>query len=194
MQDNMYTRALRSAVEIEGDTMALAQRLRVPQNTLLLWMSGRSQMPVRAFHAVLDYLMGQEANGGNYGLVCTPTQYAPDRFTLELGALTARCAHCGSAEFKRATPDEPVRLTSRLLCIGCGSETFHGQLVAQLADDAIQQSRALAVRTKRAVQRSRELQRQSEETIQKTKSKLRGDSDGSSSGNSSSCSTLEAKN
>src|SRR5438067_10828025 len=149
----MYTRALRSAAEIEGDAMALAQRLRVPQNTLSLWMSGRSQMPVRAFRAVLDYLMMQEAKGGNYGLVCTPTQYAQDRLTVELGPLSAHCVNCDGAEFKLATPDGPVRLTSRLRWVGCGTETLHGKLVAQLADDAVQQSRAMTVRTKRAVQK-----------------------------------------
>ena len=178
MQDNMYTRALRSAAEVEGDMMALAQRLHVPQNTLSLWMSGRSQMPVRAFRAVLEYLMAHEAKGGSYGLVCTPTQYAPDKLTLELGALSAHCTSCDCTDFRLATPDEPLRLTSRLLCVGCGAETLHGKLIAQLADDMVQQSRAMTVRAKRTVQHSRQLQLQSEQTIQKTISRLRGDADG----------------
>ena len=178
MQDNMYTRALRSAAEVEGDTLALAERLHVPQNTLSLWMSGRSQMPVRAFRAVLEYLMAHEAKGGSYGLVCTPTQYAPDKLTLELGALNAHCTSCDCKDFKLATPDEPLRLTSRLLCVGCGSETLHGNLIAQLADDMVQHSRAMTVRTKRTVLQSRKLQMQSEVTIQKTISRLRGDADG----------------
>ena len=71
-----------------------------------------------------------------------------------------------------------MRLTSRLLCVGCGTETLHGKLIAQLADDMVQQSRAMTVRTKRTVQHSRQLQLKSEETIQKTISRLRGDAEG----------------
>ena len=169
MQDNMYTRALKSAAEIEGDTMALAERLRVPQNTLLLWMNGRSQMPVRAFRAVLDYLMAEEAKGGNYGFVCLPTQYAADKISLELGRLTARCLNCNGSGFNLPAPGEPLRLTSRLLCGGCGSDTLYGKLVAQLADDAVQQSRAMTIRTKRLVQ---------QHTIEKPRTGLRGDGEG----------------
>lgn len=168
MQDNMYTRALRSAAEIAGDAPALAERLRVPQNTLSLWMSGRSQMPVRAFQAVLDYLMGHEATGASYSAVCTPTQFAADRFTLAVAALIARCAMCDGTEFKPTAADEPMRLTSRVACVGCGSETLYGKLIAQLADDAVQQSRAMSVRTRRLVQHSRERRSHSEETIHKT--------------------------
>ena len=56
MADTIHTRALARAAETEGSTQALAGVLHVPENTLLRWMSGRAQMPLRAFLRLVEVL------------------------------------------------------------------------------------------------------------------------------------------
>jgi len=61
--ENVYTKVLRQAAAIEASTQALATVLRVPENTLLRWMSGRAQMPLRAFLKALDLVAAHEVAG-----------------------------------------------------------------------------------------------------------------------------------
>src|SRR2546428_13721342 len=66
--DTIHTRALARAAEAEGSTQALAGVLHVPENTLMRWMSGRAQMPLRAFLRLVELLSQHEKkNGGGTG-------------------------------------------------------------------------------------------------------------------------------
>jgi hypothetical protein len=51
MHDRMIPLLLRQAAEAEGSTQALASRLNAPEPTLLRWMDGRAQTPLRALLA-----------------------------------------------------------------------------------------------------------------------------------------------
>jgi hypothetical protein len=136
--DNIYTRLLARAIDIEGSSQSLAARLRVPEATLIRWRSGRALMPVRAFQMLLSYVAEVEARGINDEL---PSQSqagdATERLTFPIGKLFARCARCDGIEFRRATPGAPLKMTSTLLCCSCGEEVIHGNLLARLGDDVI---------------------------------------------------------
>jgi hypothetical protein len=117
MADTLYTQALARAAEIQGSTQALASLLRVPENTLLRWMSGRAQMPLQAFLKLLEVLAQYERSGGQATL--EDTNGEPLSFSL--GELAARC-----------------------------ERTTRGDLIAQVARETIQKSRAmLAARARR---------------------------------------------
>ena len=163
MQDRTVTLILRQAAEAEGSTQALASRLHAPEATLLRWMDGRAQTPLRAFLAVLEFLMELERKDA---APASPAAAAagPDKLVFPLGALFARCDRCDGTEFRLAEPGG-LRLTSRLACCTCGLEVIHGNLLARLAKDAVHQSRAVAVRTQRAVERTRAV-------IERSKTKL----------------------
>ena len=146
MADNMYTRALARAAEVQGSTQALASLLRVPENTLLRWMSGRAQMPLQAFLKLLEVLAQYEKTGGQATL--EETNGEPLKFNM--GEMVARCARCDCTEFVLAEPAPQVKYTSIVACRTCGERTTRGDLIAQVAKDTIQQSRAmLAARKKR---------------------------------------------
>lgn len=156
MQDKIVTLILRQAAEAEGSTQALASRLNAPEATLLRWMSGRAQTPLRAFLAVLEFLMQLERKDGErLPMPAAADERHPDKLVFPLGPLLARCVRCDSNEFRLAKPGS-LRLTSPLVCTACGAEVVHGNLLAQLAMDAVHHSRALAARTRRAVDSSRE--------------------------------------
>lgn len=152
MHDKVVPLILQQAARAEGSTQALASRLNAPEPTLLRWMDGRAQTPLRAFLAVLDFLMALERKSPPVQAGLPAAQ--PDRLAFPLGPLLARCARCDGNEFRLLEPGM-LRLTSRLGCTACGEEVLHGHLLAQLARDAVQQSRAVAARTRRAVKQTR---------------------------------------
>jgi hypothetical protein len=147
---DIYTQTLARAAEAQGSTQALASLLHVPEGTLLRWMSGRAQMPLQAFLRLIGLLSEYERKGGGY-----PGSEAAargDRLAFRMGKLVARCARCDGSEFVPAEPSQPVKLTSALECCACGERVVHGDLIAQLATDAVNQSRAYtAARTRRQV-------------------------------------------
>lgn len=121
---DIYTQTLARAAEAQGSTQALASLPHVPESTLLRWMSGRALMPVQAFLELI-----RAAAGG-------------EKLSLRMGKLVAHCARCDGSEFLPADPARPVTLTSELQCAACGERVIHGNLIAQLAQDAVNQSRA----------------------------------------------------
>lgn len=157
MHDKIITLILRRAADAEGSTQALASRLNAPEPTLLRWMDGRAQTPLRAFLAVLEFLMQLErkaANGAADAAAPAADGAQPDKLVFPLGPLLARCARCDGTEFRLVNAGT-LRLTSPLACTGCGASVIHGNLLAQLAKDAVHQSRAVAARTRRAAEHTR---------------------------------------
>lgn len=151
MQDKIVTLILQQAAQAEGSTQALASRLNAPEATLLRWMSGRAQTPLRAFLVVLEYLMelerkDEEGPAASDAVV----ERQADKLVFPLGPLLARCVCCDGNEFRLAGPGS-LRLTSPLACTTCGAEIVHGKLLAQLATDAVHHSRAASARTRRAL-------------------------------------------
>lgn len=145
---NIYTQTLARAAEAQGSTQALASLLHVPESTLLRWMAGRAQMPLQAFLKLISVLIHYEKTGGGYASAGQPA--SGDKLVFWMGKLEARCGRCDGSEFIPAAPAQPVKLTSELVCCACGESVIHGNLITQLAKDAVNQSRALtAARAKR---------------------------------------------
>lgn len=147
----LVTRVLAEAARIEGSTQALATRLKAPESTLQRWIDGHAQAPLRAFLAALDYVMEKELGHP------APAGVSGDemrQLVFRLGPLAARCARCDCEEFAARGPGT-LRLTSVLLCRSCGQAVVHGNLLAQLAKDAVHHSRAATGCTRRAVDASR---------------------------------------
>lgn len=168
MQEKIITDVLREAVRIEGSSQALASRLHAPETTLSRWVSGRAQTPLRAFLAVLELVMQEEAR--------TPPPAQPAALNgqphvFRLGPLEARCVRCDGTQF--AHPHgEALRLTSRLTCVACGEAVVHGNLLAQLARDAVHQSRASMARVERAVTASRESSARAQRRLTEVQARL----------------------
>jgi hypothetical protein len=147
MAETIYTKALVRAAEAHGSTQGLASFLHVPENTLLRWMAGRAQMPLQAFVKVIELLARQES--------LEPQEQAPagraaEKLQFNMGDLQARCARCDGTVFVTATPGAQLRYTSALLCASCGERVVHGELICQLARDAVHHSRAVtAARARR---------------------------------------------
>jgi hypothetical protein len=57
----------------------------------------------------------------------------------------AHCARCDGVEFVQADPGLPMRYINELICCTCGEQVVHGDLIAQLAKEAVQHSRAMTV-------------------------------------------------
>jgi hypothetical protein len=154
MGDSIFTRALAEAVAAEGSSAALAQRLRVPQNTFSRWMSGRAQTPVKAFRKVIDLLAEHERAHGTPEDARLEPAAAPERLHFAIGEILARCRGCDGTQFALSVPGTRLMYTSELSCVSCGTRVIRGDLVAQLAEDAVLQSRATsAAREKRLEQR-----------------------------------------
>ena len=158
---DIYTQTLARAVEAQGTTQALASLLHVPEGTLLRWMSGRAKMPLRAFLALISVLAQYEKTGGGYPR--SENNRTDQNLVFRMGQLLARCGRCDGTEFVAANPAQPVKLTSELVCCACGHEVIHGNLIAELAKDAVHQSRASSAAVKKRQARVRE-----------TNTKLRG--------------------
>ena len=104
-------------------------------------------MPLQAFLKLMDVLTQHEKNGAD-----TTIQECPDGepLTLRMGQHLARCASCGGTEFLPTRGDGRVRFTSELACRACGEQVVCGNLISQLAKDAVRQSRTVtAARQKR---------------------------------------------
>lgn len=141
MADTLYTRALVRAAEIQGSTQALASILRVPENTLLRWMAGRAQMPLQAFLKTVEMIAADERKQ-------TPVPHAAaaaEKLRFKIGELEAHCERCDGHEFVQTDPSMPLRYINELACRGCGHRVSHGNLIAQLAKDAVYHSKALTV-------------------------------------------------
>lgn len=148
MAQTIYTQALGKAAEMHGSTQALASFLRVPENTLLRWMSGRAQMPLQAFLKLIEALAQHERSGAINTVLQETAKGEP--LTFKMAELVAHCARCDGTEFLAVSPDTGVRFTSTLACRACGERIVHGNLIAQLAKDAVYQSRAMtAARSRR---------------------------------------------
>lgn len=138
MADTLYTRALIRAAEIHGSTQALASLLRVPENTLLRWMAGRAQMPVAAFLKVIELVSEDERKQ-----VPEPQSVAAgQKLQFKSSTVEARCVRCDGVEFVQADPSLPLRYTTALVCCNCGERVVHGDLISQLAKDAVYYSKA----------------------------------------------------
>ena len=142
MAQTIYTKTLARAAEIHGSTQSLASFLRVPENTLLRWMSGRAQMPLQAFLKLIETI-AQHEHAGSSAVRGEKIDGQP--LTFKMGQLLARCRRCDGAEFALADPEAELKLTSRLACRACGEHVVHGNLISELAKDAVQQSRTVTV-------------------------------------------------
>lgn len=171
MQDKIVTGLLHQAAKAEGSTQALATRLRAPEATLLRWMDGRAQTPLRAFLAVLEFLMELERRTAATGMAPREGSQA-GKLVFPLGPLVARCARCDGTEFRQVTPGE-LRLTSPLSCAACGEQVIHGALLAQLAKDAVHHSRAVAVRMQRAVNHTRAIVERGKQRVERNRDGVR---------------------
>lgn len=175
MQDKTVTLILHQAAKAEGSTQALATRLHAPEATLLRWMDGRAQAPLRAFLAVLEFLMQlerKEARAAIAADAAPPGSAAADKLVFPLGPLFARCARCDGTEFRLITPGA-LRLTSTLSCTSCEEHVIHGNLLAQLARDAVHHSRAVAVRTRRAAGRTRSIVERGKRRLEDSERRVR---------------------
>jgi hypothetical protein len=141
MADTIFTRALSQAMAMHGSTQALAYALRVPEATLLRWVAGRAQMPLAAFHHVVDELMAHEAKAeqpaGANGV--HPVQF-------NIGEVVARCPRCHGAEFSADVAPDALTMRSVLCCRSCGHGISQGELLRELATSAIRDSRSAASR------------------------------------------------
>jgi hypothetical protein len=148
----IYTETLAKAAEIHGSTQALASFLRVPEATLLRWMSGRAQMPLQAFLKLIEALSHSERSGAARTADSVQQEVVPqtEPLTFRIGNQLARCARCDSTQFKPAAAGSPLRMTSELACVSCGERVVRGNLIAQFAKDTMLHSRTLtAQRTRR---------------------------------------------
>lgn len=146
MADTIFTRALRQAAAFQASTQALAYALRVPEATLLRWMSGRAQMPVRAFHELVRLLCEHEARNAHAGRSAACLEPA----SFNLGPVQARCPGCGATQFLAAAPAPELRMTSRLRCASCNQEAMQGDLLRALATAYAVPSRTAQQRLERA--------------------------------------------
>jgi len=142
--DNLYTKVLRQAVELDGSPSAIASRLRVPEGTLMRWISGRAQMPLLAFLEAMQYVAEREPETPAEG------QAIDEKLSFQLGPMSARCEACDGTEFRRADQSKGLRYASTLVCRACGTEVKHGHLVVQLAKEVSQLARTRLVRLKRS--------------------------------------------
>ena len=130
MAENVYTRLLKQLVAIEGSSQAVASVLRVPEGTLIGWMNGRAQMPLRALLKAMDLVAKHELEDPS------------ERLTFDVGPARARCAGCGASEFRRRDATAPFTYRSVLACAICGHEVTHADLVVQVAKEAAKKVRS----------------------------------------------------
>ena len=141
MAETLYTRALVRAAEIQGSTQSLASLLRVPENTLLRWMAGRAQMPLQAFLKTIELIAADERKHTPVPL----TDATTEKLRFKIGDLEAHCTRCDGHEFVQADPTMPLRYINEIICCACGARDTHGNVISQLAKDAVYHSKALTV-------------------------------------------------
>ena len=145
MTDNIYSRTLARGIDALGGSQALATELHVPESTLLRWASGRAHMPLRAFLKLVELLTKHE----NAGRDTNSQPVDAKELTFRIGQLAARCSRCDGTEFLPVDPSATRRYTSALRCKACGQEAIHGDLVVQLAHEAVGRAPAASVRRAR---------------------------------------------
>ena len=101
-------------------------------------MSGRAQMPVRAFVCALTRLNAHEASGR-----VAPIAHAGQPLSFEIGRHSARCVRCDGTQFMPSEPNAPLRFVAKLVCIACGETALHGDLIVRAVQDAAQHGRAM---------------------------------------------------
>jgi hypothetical protein len=143
MATTPFTEALARAAQLHESTQALANELRVPEKTLLRWMSGRAHIPVRALHHLISLLVAHEQRTGPVAEDGLAT-----RVTISLGEVLVRCPRCGAVDFN--APGSQLRMTSVLVCASCQAPATHAELLAVLASSFMSHGRARASRPKRA--------------------------------------------
>jgi hypothetical protein len=136
----IYTDTLARAAELHGSTQSLANFLHVPEATLLRWMSGRAQMPLRAFVKLIEVVAQSETARPSDPVLQENPQAEP--LTFRIGSLLARCARCDRTEFVAAGSKSQTRFTAKLACRACGEQVIHSDLISRLAKDAVRQPRA----------------------------------------------------
>jgi len=139
MSQTIFSTALGEAARYEGSTKALADKLHVPENTLGRWMSGKAEMPLRAFYKLLDLIAQHErkpqASSGSLDIA------SAGMLSFKIAHALAQCPQCGESEFARADPAQPLKLASRLRCVSCGAEVIHRALITQFAEQVSFHSR-----------------------------------------------------
>jgi hypothetical protein len=154
VKENVITAVLREAARIDGSTQGLASRLHAPESTLLLWMEGRAQVPLRALLNSIYVIVEWELQTDEPHAGFAAETGAHDKLSVSMGQLAARCSRCDGTEFRAVGPGE-LRLTSRLACIACGEEVLHGTLITRLAKELIQHSRSMVARARRRAKEAR---------------------------------------
>ncbi|HEX4926560.1 MAG TPA: hypothetical protein VFV74_01025 [Burkholderiales bacterium] len=61
--------------------------------------------------------------------------------------IAARCRKCGGTDFH--PPQGPLRLTSQLVCAGCGEPAVYRELLEQIGEEAIRRANEAIERLKR---------------------------------------------
>ena|SRR5690348_3122016 len=145
MADTIFTRALAQASAAQESSQGLAHQLRVPESTLLRWMSGRAQMPLQAFLRVIELLVEHEKKMAPQP--SAPVVALPAELSFNVGEVLAACARCSGTRFLREAPAEPLGMTSLLACASCGERVGHGELLARLAAQAMRQTRVAPARS-----------------------------------------------
>ena len=160
MADNVYTKVLKQAADMEGSTQALAARLRVPENTLLRWMSGRAQMPLQAFLNAMEFVATREQQSA-----VLASEATDEKLSFNVGPTLARCATCDGTEFRRADASKALHYTRNLACRSCGTEVNYGRLVVELAKET-----SVHARSRLAALKKREAERKARNTKTRTQS------------------------
>jgi hypothetical protein len=103
-------------------------------------MGGRAQMPLQAFLKTIELIAEDERKQAPSPRTGEPSA---DKQRFKIGDLEAHCERCDSHEFMQTDPAMPLRYISELACCGCGHRVTHGNLISQLAKDAVIHSKAL---------------------------------------------------
>jgi len=149
MGTTVFSETIEQAAAIEGSTQALASALNVPETTLLRWMQGRAQPPIRAWLRALEIVTRYERNtvSGAAATQVAPagmvaaSEGPPGPLTFAFKEMKARCHRCDGTEF-RMLEIGPLKYTSVLACCTCGTEVVHGDLIVALANDVWLRSRS----------------------------------------------------
>ena len=130
MADTIYPPVLKQAVEILGSVQALAFELRVPEKTLLRWMSGRAQTPLLAFQRAIDVLTHYERSAA---FPLAPAQPVAEKVGFTFGEVAASCPHCESKEFLSPVARGKLKMSTILACASCNVPLRYGEILAAVA-------------------------------------------------------------
>jgi hypothetical protein len=133
-------------------------------------MTGRAQTPLRVFLAALEFVMQDEQGRASQPPAAEPKPLDP--LAIALGPLKARCARCDCSDFL-APAAADIRYGSTVVCANCGERGKYGILLAELAKDVVQQSRAVDARGARRVRASQDRIERSRQQIDQSKALYR---------------------